>query len=151
MAFTNEVAMRLRQAYFAFMMAVCFGAAHKAWAGPFRFQDLEHYYLYDYGSPDSYDPAQTQLSEYAVQYVEKHFPLGSSAPDAASALEAAGAKCSIDDDARDGPPGFVCDWSRRDYGLDFFCCEIDWIVGLETGQDNKKILGVVASRTESGP
>jgi hypothetical protein len=128
----------------------CAGRVGRACAGQFRFQDLEHYYLHYYLPPDSNDPAQTQLKNYAVRYIEAHFPLGSSASDAVSALTAAGAKCSVNDDPND-LPGFVCDWSRPDYGLDYFCCQIDWLVGIGTGQDDRKIKNISMNREESGP
>lgn len=58
------------------------------------------------------------IDSYAVQYTEKYFPPGSSASVAVTALAMAGAKCSVNDDPYDSP-GFVCDWSRRDYGMDY--------------------------------
>jgi len=122
-----------------------------ACAGQFRFQDLERYYLrYCLAAPADEDAAQARLDGYAVQYTEKYFPIGSSASVAVSALTRAGTKCSVDDDLNDSP-GFVCDWTRRDYGLDYFCCQIDWLVGVDTDKDNKKIKGFSMSRTESGP
>lgn len=35
--------------------------------------------------------------------------------------------------------------------MDYFCCQIDWLVGIDTDKDNQKIKGFLMSRTESGP
>lgn len=143
--------MKLRLAFRIFSLTVfVFGCAYAASPDQFRFQDLEYYYLHYYLPPASDDPTQTQLKNYAVQYTEAHFPLGSSASAAVLALTVAGAKCSVGDDPLE-PPAFVCDWSRPSYGLDYFCCQIDWIAVLVTDKKYVTIQDIRISRTESGP
>jgi len=132
-------------------LVCCAGGVRVACAGQFRFQDLERYYLrYCLAAPSDEDAAQARLSQYAVQYAEKYFPLGSSASVAKSAFTMTGAKCSVGDDPLD-PPAFVCDWSRPDYGLGYFCCQIDWLVVIDTDKDHRKIEEFSMNRTESGP
>ena len=106
-------------AIFAVALMSCCGCTRVAFAGQFRFQDLEYYYLHDYLPLASDDPEQAQLNNYAVQYTEVHFPLGSSASATVSALTVAGVKSSVDDDS-DDPPGFVCDGQGRIMGWTVF-------------------------------
>lgn len=130
---------------------VAWGGSRTAWAGKFRFQELErHYPSCCQVDPADEDAADAKLDKYAVQYAEMYFPIGSSATAAVSALTAAGAKCSVIDDLND-PPGFVCDWAEADYGLAYFCCQIDWLVALETDEKKTIIQNIVASRSETGP
>lgn len=143
--------MRFVCLFFAVVLGCCAGFGRVAFAGAFRFQDLEHYYLqYCLAAPSDEDAAEARLDNYAVQYAERYFPVGSSASVAVSALTMAGAKCSVGDDPLD-PPAFVCDWSRPDYGFDYFCCQIDWLVVMDTDKNYKTIKGFSMNRTESGP
>jgi hypothetical protein len=135
---------------FSVVLVAFAGCSQAASAGRFRFQDLEYYYLHYYLPPASDDPEQTQLKNYAVKYAEAHFPLGSSASAAVSALTMAGAKCSVGDDPNE-PPALICDWSRPSYGLDYFCCQIDWMAVLVTDKKYVTIQDIWMSRTESGP
>ena len=144
------MAMRSFCLAFVVVLGCIEGFARGAFAGQFRFQDLEHYYLRFCLPMASDDAAEVRLDSYAIQYASKYFPRGSSASATVAALTLAGAKCSVDDEKYDSP-GFVCDWSRPDYGFDYFCCQIDWLVGVNTDESRKKILGFTMSRTESGP
>ena len=135
----------------AMSLVCCVGGTGMACAGQFRFKDLERYYLrFCLAAPSEEDAARARLGNYAVQYTEKHCPIGSSTPAAVSALTRAGAKCSPGDDPLE-PPAFVCDWSRPDYGLDCFRCQIDWIAVLVTDKKYVTIQDIRMSCTESGP
>jgi len=130
----------------AMNLVCCAGGIRVAFAGQFRFQDLERYYLrYCLAAPSADDVAQARLDHYAVQYGEKYFPVGSSVSVAVSAPTMAGAQCSVDDDPH-GSPGFVCDWSRPDFGLDYLCRQVDWLVGIDSDKAHVKILGFEMNR-----
>lgn len=143
--------MNCKRAWASILIATISGYAHAALANQFRFLELEHYYLSCCQvDPAEQDAAQAKLDKYAVQYAERYFPVGSSASAATAALTEAGAKCSVIDDPNDSP-GFVCDWSRPDYGLGYFCCQIDWRFVLVTDNKMATLQNIIASRWETGP
>lgn len=120
------------------------GGARVACAGQFRFDDLENYPTS--GTPDQ---QEAQLDSHALEYVKEHFPVGSRASMAVSALMRAGAKCSVDDDPYD-PPGYVCIWTRPGHGLAYFVVQIEWIVGIGTDFKHNRINNLSADRGENG-
>jgi len=114
---------------FSVVLVAFAGCARAASTEQFRFQDLEYYYLHYYLPPASDDPEQTQLKNYAVKYAEAHFPLGSSASAAVSALTMAGAKCSVGDDPNEPPLLFATGQGELRVGLFLLSNRLDGRVG----------------------
>lgn len=58
---------------FVMVLGCVAGFAREAFAGQFRFQDLEHYYLRFCLPMASDDAAEVRLDSYAIQYASRYF------------------------------------------------------------------------------